>query len=165
MALAGLSTLGVKLGYASGSSKPSALTELTRINSIGGISLSTESIDASSLVDEVTRRIAGRADTDENLPVTINATDATIGEWESLITVFEGLTGEAELWFEVYHPRLTKGFWFKAEPPKKLPMPEMGQNQLLTMEINLVVTEYVGMETAVAPTASGDTSGDTTGTT
>ena len=31
-------------------------------------------------------------------------------------------------------------------------MPEMGQNQLLTMEINVVVTEYVGMASAVAPT-------------
>ena len=152
MALAGLSTLGVKFGYKAGATQPDSFTELTRINSIGGISLSTEAIDASALVDEVTRRVAGRADTDETLPVTINATDETIAEWEGVITAFNGLTTGQELWFEVYHPRLTKGFFFKAEPPKKLPMPEMGQNQLLTMEINLVVTEYVGMATAVAPT-------------
>ena len=151
MALAGLSTLGVKFGYAAGTTQPNAFTELTRINSIGGISLSTEAIDASALTDDTTRRVAGRADTDETLPVTINATDATITEWEGVITAYEGLTTGQELWFEVYHPRLTKGFFFKAEPPKKLPMPEMGQNQLLTMEINLVVTEYVGMSTAVAP--------------
>lgn len=151
MALAGLSTLGVKFGYKAGATQPDSFTELTRINSIGGISLSTEAIDASALVDEVTRRVAGRADTDETLPVTINCTDATIAEWEGVITAFNGLTTGQELWFEVYHPRLAKGFFFKAEPPKKLPMPEMGQNQLLTMEINLVVTEYVGMATAVAP--------------
>lgn len=151
MALAGLSTLGVKFGYGAGTTQPNAFTELTRINSIGGISLSTEAIDASALVDEVTRRVAGRADTDETLPVTINATDATITEWEGVITAYNGLTTGQELWFEVYHPKLTKGFFFKAEPPKKLPMPEMGQNQLLTMEINLVVTEYVGMATAVEP--------------
>lgn len=151
MALAGLSTLGVKFGYGAGTTQPNAFTELTRINSIGGISLSIEAIDASALVDEVTRRVAGRADTDETLPVTINATDATITEWEGVITAYNGLTTGQELWFEVYHPRLTKGFFFKAEPPKKLPMPEMGQNQLLTMEINLVVTEYVGMATAVEP--------------
>jgi len=151
MALAGLSTLGVKFGYKAGATQPDSFTELSRINSIGGISLSTEAIDASALVDEVTRRVAGRADTDETLPVTINATDATIAEWEGVITAFNGLTTGQELWFEVYHPRLTKGFFFKAEPPKKLPMPEMGQNQLLTMEINLVVTEYVGIATAVEP--------------
>lgn len=152
MALAGLSTLGVKFGYAVGATQPNAFTELTRINGIGGISLSTEAIDASALVDEVTRRVAGKADTDETLPVTINATDETITEWEAVITAFNGLTTGQEVWFEVYHPRLTKGFFFKAEPPKKLPMPEMRQNQLLTMEINLVVTEYVGMASAVAPT-------------
>ena len=152
MALAGLSTLGVKFGYAVGATQPDSFTELTRINGIGGISLSTEAIDASALVDEVTRRVAGRADTDETLPITINATNETITEWEAVITAFNGLTTGQEIWFEVYHPRLTKGFFFKAEPPKKLPMPEMGQNQLLTMEINLVVTEYVGMATAIAPT-------------
>jgi len=156
MALAGLSTLGVKIGYAASVNSPSALAELSRINAIGGISLSTEAIDASSLVDEVTRRVAGRADTDETLPVTVNVTDATITEWQAVITAFNGLTTGQELWFEVYHPRLTNGFWFKAEPPKKLPMPEMGQNSLLTMEINLVVTEYVGLATAVAPTAAGE---------
>lgn len=153
MALAGLSTLGVRFGYKASATMPTAsMTELTRINSIGGVSISTESIDASALVDEVTRRVAGRGDTDETLPVTINATDATITEWEGVITAFGSLTTGQELWFEVYHPRLTKAFWFKAEPPQKLPMPEMGQNQLLTMEINLVVTEYVGLDTAVAIT-------------
>ena len=151
MALAGLSTLGVKFGYKAGATQPDSFTELSRINSIGGISLSTEAIDASALVDEVTRRVAGRADTDETVPVTINATDATITEWEGVITAYNGLTSGQELWFEVYHPKLAKGFFFKAEPPKKLPMPEMGQNQLLTMEINLVVTEYVGLATAVEP--------------
>lgn len=73
MALAGLSTLGVKIGYAASENAPAAVTELSRINAIGGISLSTEAIDASSLVDEVTRRVAGRADTDETLPVDIVA--------------------------------------------------------------------------------------------
>ena len=154
MALAGLSTLGVKFGYKAGATQPDSFTELTRINSIGGISLSTEAIDASALTDDTTRRVAGRADTDETLPVTINATDETIAEWEGVITAYNGLTSGQELWFEVYHPKLTKGFFFKAEPPKKLPMPEMGQNQLLTMEINLVVTEYVGMATGVAPTTT-----------
>lgn len=157
MAVAGISTLGVELGYAAGSSKPSALTELTRINSIGGITLSTASIDASALTDAVTRRIAGRAETDETLPVTINATDETITEWESLISTYNGLTTGQELWFEVYSPYLTKGIWFTAQPPQKLPMPEMRQNQLLTMQINLIVTEYHGWDTAVNPSTTGAT--------
>lgn len=53
MAAAGVSTLGIKFGYAAGtySTKPSTFTLLTRINAIGGIALETEQIDASALED------------------------------------------------------------------------------------------------------------------
>ena len=153
MALAGLSTLGVKFGYGSGATKPTAFTELTRINSIPGLALSPESIDASALTDEITRRIAGRSDTDETLGIVVNWTPATLTEWEGVLSAYEALTGEAEMWFTVYHPDMAKGWFFKAQPPKKLPMPEFGQNSLLTVEIPLVVTEYIGMDTAVEPTA------------
>ena len=83
MAIAGLSTLGMIFCYGTGATKPtsSGLTELTRINNIGGISLNVESIDASAITDAITRRIAGRADTDETLNVTVNVTSATITEW------------------------------------------------------------------------------------
>lgn len=63
MAVAGVSTLGIKLGWSIGSTMPSSFTQLTRINAIGGISLETEQIDASALEDFVTRYIAGRQDT------------------------------------------------------------------------------------------------------
>lgn len=43
--LPGISTIGIKLGWAIGISKPSAFTQLHRINAIGGISLETEQID------------------------------------------------------------------------------------------------------------------------
>ena len=54
MAAAGLSSLGLILGYAAGtySTCPSAFTVLSRINAIGGIALETEQIDASALEDQ-----------------------------------------------------------------------------------------------------------------
>lgn len=61
----GLSTLGVKLGYGVETvqgEKPSAFTWLERCNTINGIELSTEVIDASALEDYVARKIAGRQD-------------------------------------------------------------------------------------------------------
>lgn len=53
MALAGVSTLGIKFGYHLGTydSTPSSFTLLNRINNIAGISLETEQIDASALED------------------------------------------------------------------------------------------------------------------
>lgn len=51
---AGLSTLGVKFGYGvetTAGEKPAAFTWLERCNSISGLDLSTENIDASALED------------------------------------------------------------------------------------------------------------------
>ena len=65
---AGLATLGVKFGYAvetTAGEKPAAFTWLERCNSISGLELSTEQIDASALEDYVTKYVAGRQDSGE----------------------------------------------------------------------------------------------------
>ena len=70
--LAGLSSLGVKFGYAveqTAGSKPAAFTQLERCNSVAGIALSTENIDASALEDLVTRYVPGRQDSGKLLLV------------------------------------------------------------------------------------------------
>lgn len=154
MALAGVSTLGVLFGYAGESTadtKPSAFTKLTRINSIGNIDLSTNQIDASALEDMISKYVAGRQDTGGTFSVTVNVTDDTITEWEGVITAYNALEGGKQMWFETYSPYLTKGFFVKAQPPKKLPQPSMDQNGLMTMEIQLTIAEYVGLDDAVVP--------------
>lgn len=151
MALAGVSTLGIKLGWAIGSSLPSAYALLTRINAIGGISLETEQIDASALEDYVTRYIAGRQDTGGSFPITVNITDDTIAEWEAVIAAYNAKSSDESLYFEVWSPYLTKGFFIKAQPPQVLPMSEMAQNELQTVEISLTIEEYLGMEDKVEP--------------
>ena len=154
MATAGISTLGIKLGYGIGASMPSSFKQLTRINAIGGISLETEQIDASALEDYVTRYIAGRQDTGGSFPVTINPTDDTIAEWQSLISAYNAKAANENLYFEVWSPYLTKAFFILAQPPQQLPMSEMAQNELQTIEIGLTIDQYLGMDTAVEPTGS-----------
>lgn len=151
MAVPGVSTLGIKLGYAIGSSMPASFQVLTRINAIGGISLETEQIDASALEDYVTRYIAGRQDTGGNFPITINITDETIAEWEALIAAYNAKASDEQLYLEVWSPYLTKAFFINAQPPKVLPMSEMAQNELQTVEIGMTIEEYLGMDTAVEP--------------
>ena len=151
MAAPGVSTLGIKLGYGIGSSLPSSFTVLTRINAIGGISLETEQIDASALEDYVTRYVAGRQDTGGSFPITINVTDDTIAEWEALIAAYNAKANDEALYLEVWSPYLTKAFFIKAQPPQVLPMSEMAQNELQTIEIGLTIEEYLGMDTAVEP--------------
>ena len=60
---AGLTSLGVKLGYALESTagqKPASFTWLERCDNIGGVSLSTNQIDVSAIEDLVTRYKKGK---------------------------------------------------------------------------------------------------------
>lgn len=148
--LAGISTLGVQVGYAVGSTKPNSLVELERCNSIGGIELSTEQIDASALIDAVSRYIAGRADTGGTWDLTFNLTDEVQTILEGMLDAYADRTSGQALWLEVIAPDLTDGFWVKAQPPAKIPMPEMSQNALLTVTISFSIEEYIGLDTKVS---------------
>ena len=153
MALAGVSTLGITFGYGTESAvgtKPGTFTELTRINSIGGITIENEQIDASSLVDEVSRYIRGRGDTGGSFPVTVNLTPDTKTEWSTVISTYAALTGGLRMWFEVIIPGFTEAFFIVAQPPTSIPMPELNQNELLTVEFTLTIEEYKGMGEKVA---------------
>lgn len=156
MAAAGISTLGVKFGWADSSdTTPTAFKLLTRINAIGGITVESEQIDASALEDYLTRYIAGRADTGGSCSVTVNATSDTIAEWKDVFTASQTATAQGGgLWFEVWSPYLSDGFFFIAQTPTEFPMPEQGQNELMTVEIPLTIVEYKGLATSVEPKAT-----------
>lgn len=154
MALAGLSTLGITFGYGvetTAGTKPSAFTQLTRINSIGGISITPETIDASALEDAVEKSVAGRASTGATWEVVINYTPDTATEWANVISAYN--TGKAsgyQTWFEVIVPSMSDGFFVIAEPPQEIPMPELGQNALLTVTMSLTIVDYKGTSAKVA---------------
>ena len=86
-----------------------------------------------------------------NFPITINITDETIAEWEALIAAYNAKASDEQLFLEVWSPYLTKAFFINAQPPKVLPMSEMAQNELQTVEIGMTIEEYLGMDTAVEP--------------
>ena len=153
MAVTGLASLGVTFGYGTettADTKPSTFTQLTRINNIGAISLENQTIDSSALEDYVTKMIAGRADTPGNIGVTVNLTDATKTEWETLISTYKALTGGMQMWFEIIIPGITEGYFFIAQPPQEMPSPEIGQNELLTVEMSLTIVDVKAFDTAVS---------------
>lgn len=153
--IAGLSTLGVKFGYAVETvkgQKPDAFTWLERCNQIGGISLSTEQIDASALEDLVTRNIAGRQGSGGEWAVTFNDTAEVQTQLTAMIAAYNaGKESELKTWFTVWAPGLTNAYFVVAEPPQKLPMPEHAQNSLKTIELTFTIDEYKGTDTAVEP--------------
>lgn len=153
MGAAGISTLGITFGYgveSTAGTKPTTFTKLNRINAIGGIAISNEQIDASALEDMVSRYVQGRGDTGGSFAVTVNATPETIAEWKAVIEAYKALTDGKRMWFETIIPGFDESFFVVAQPPTAIPQPEIGQNSLLTIEMNLTIEEYKGMDTKVA---------------
>lgn len=152
----GLSTLGVKFGYAvetSAGVKPEAFIQLERCNSIAGISLETEQIDASALEDQITKYVAGRQDTGGTWEVTFNLTNDVIDQLEEMISASQTARESGLMtWYEVWSPALDKSFFVVAEPPKNIPVPEFAQNELQTVAMTFTINEYKGMDTAIEPT-------------
>ena len=146
MADYGLSTLGIRL-YAAESptgakvTTASAYSMLTRINSIGEMTLEANSIDASALEDYVTHYVAGRADVSDTYPITINLTNETEAEWAELLG--------KKICFLTAIPGLTKQIFVIATVPAKLPAPALDQNGLLTVTINCTTNDFIGLDTAV----------------
>ena len=154
MALAGLSTLGITFGYgveSTASTKPGSFEQLTRINSIGGISITPETIDASALEESVEQSVAGRATTGGTWEVVVNYTPETATEWATLISAYNTAhASQLQMWFEVIVPGMTDAFFVVAEPPQEIPMPELGQNALLTVTMSLTIVDYKGTSAKVA---------------
>ena len=152
MAAAGISTLGITFGYGTettAGTKPTSFKQLTRINALGGINIEPEQIDASALEDEITRYVKGRADTGGSFAVTVNFTSDTVKEWKDLITAYKALSGGKRMWFETIIPGIDNSFFVVAQPPEEIPQPEIGQNELLTVEMNLTIEEYKGLDASV----------------
>lgn len=152
MAVAGISTLGITFGYGTettAGTKPTTFKKLTRINSIGGISVTPEQIDASAVEDTLTRNISGRGDTGGSFAVTINFTPETKTEWANLITEYKALSDGKRMWFEIIIPNFDDAFFAVGQPPLEIPSPEISQNELLTIEMTLTIEEYKGMDTKV----------------
>ena len=157
--LAGLSTLGVvvSVGFETvAGQKPTDFVVRHRINSVGGISISPETIDASALEDLAERSVAGRATTGGNFPISYNVTDETIAEWEETIEDYQEASANGlRMWVQIAHPSMQRAYFVVAQPPLIIPMPDFDQNGLLVNELPMTIEDYKGLDTKVAPTDNG----------
>ena len=56
------------------------------------------------------------------------------------------------MWFQEITPGLSDAEFFVAQPPSILPISGKSQNELLTMEINLIIEEMIETSAKVEPT-------------
>lgn len=161
MAIPGLSTLGIEVGYAivtTTASLPNAFTALPRCNSADGIELTAESIDASALEDYVTQRVAGRSDIPETWAMTFNNTPASRTAVTTMISAYTtGLASDSDtlVCIEIYDPKDAAGAYFVfVQPPSMLGMSELSQNSLKTFQVSNTLVKVHGYGTGVKPTAA-----------
>lgn len=149
----GLTTLGVRVAYGvetTAGTKPSTFTWLQRCDSVAGIDLPSEKIDVSAIEDLQTAYAAGRQDSGGEWALGFNFTDEVNTMLTTMISAYNtAKTNGKAMWFEVYHPSLTNGFFVVAEPPQLVPMPEFGQNEKLTVTITNTIVEYKGTSAKV----------------
>lgn len=149
MALAGLSSLGITFGWGVeevAGEKPSTFTKLNRINSLGEIAIENEQIDASALDDIVSAYIQGRGDTGGTFEVGVNYTPETVEEWKEVIEAYNTAKESGKrVWFQTIIPGFSESDYVVAQPPTKIPSPSKRQNELLVVNMNLIIEEYVGL--------------------
>lgn len=155
--IAGLTTLGMKVGYAVetvAGQRPAKFKWLQRADSIGGIDLPTENIDVSAIEDYQTRYAPGRQDSGGEWAIGFNYTDEVKAQLTEMIAAYnEGISAATPLkmWFTVWHPSLQSNFDVVAAPPQLIPMPEIGQNEKLVVSMTMTIDEYKGVGTKVEP--------------
>lgn len=152
-----LTTLGVKLGYATATengTKPTAFTWLKRCKSIGAIDLTTDSIDVTALEDEIKQYADGAQDTGGKVDTTFGVSDDTEATLSTYLAAGQAAkTANKEFWHVVWFPALKKSFYFIATPGTKIGLPDIGVGNAAEFKLSLVLNEYIGLDTAVEPTA------------
>ena len=107
---------------------------------------------ASALEDYVTKYIAGRQDSGGDWTVTFNYTAEVATQLKAMIAAYNTAKASGlKTWFEVWIPSMPDGFFIVAQPPQVLSMPEISQNQLLTIDVTFAVEDYKGELTAIEP--------------
>ena len=96
--------------------------------------------------------MAGRQDSGGEWSVTFNYTAEVAAQLKDMIAAYNtGKLSGLKTWYEVWIPNATDAFFLVAQPPQVLPMPEIAQNELLTIDVSFAVEDYKGESTAIEP--------------
>lgn len=151
-----LSTIGVKLGYApatTNGTKPTAFEWLESCKSIGGIDLTQDTIDVTTLASEIREYTEGLADTGGAWNTVYGVCDESIDELEKMLaTTATAKKDGKEIWWDVWFPSLKKSFYVIATPGTKIALSEIAVGGPAEFPVALTINRYHGLDTAVEPT-------------
>lgn len=150
-----LTTAGIKLGYApetTAGTQPTTFTNITGPKSIPDLNPEPETVETTTLnATEWKTYVDGLKDTGGALGVTFNLTEEFMGKWDALMTAYEDAKeSNMAIWFVVYIPGLTKGFFFTGNPSELgLSAAEVGN--VLETTVYVTPTSVKGWLTTVNP--------------
>lgn len=150
-----LTTAGIKLGYGvetTAGTKPTAFTNIPGPKSIPDLNPEPETVESTTLnATEWKTYVDGLKDTGGALGITFNLTEAFMTTWESIMSAYEtAKTDSKAMWFVVYIPGLTKGFFFTGNPSDLgLSAAEVGN--ILETTTYITPTAVKGWETTINP--------------
>ena len=115
-----LSTAGITLKYATGSTKPSTgFTAINGIKSLSEINPEPNMLDCTPLAEtEWHRYIPGLKDIGGAWSITVNDYDDFRTSWDDVLDDYAGRTSGHDMWFEINVPGLTtnSSFYFTGIP-------------------------------------------------
>lgn len=154
MAGLALSTIGVKFGWGLGTptTAPSTFKQIEECVSIGGVELTKDKLDATSLESKKKKYVGGHEDTGGELPTTFNASDVFEEQWAEMLAAYDGKTATQAMWFCAFHPSKKKMNAYIVEPGS-LPAPEYAVGNVLQYNIKNTLIDLPEPIAATEPTA------------
>ena len=140
-----LSTAGIAIKYApetvAGTRPTGTYTTIAGIKSVSDLNPSPNAIDSTTFDDLVWKTYEnGLKDFGGAITFTANFTDTFKTAWGTLCTAAGSAEGSGfAIWFEVYVPGLTKGFFFPASP-SSIGMPAATVDSLIEIQARVSPT-------------------------
>ena len=148
-----LSTAGVALKYAVGSTadtKPTAFTQIHDIKEIPDFNPEPETIEATDLEETDSKfYVAGLKDVGGALGFLANFTQTLQTQWSEIMSAYEtAVQSNQKMWFEISHPKLEKAVFFTGEP-SSMGLPSMSVSSILETTLYITPTSAPKWETKI----------------
>lgn len=156
-----LSTAGIQVAFAietTAGEKPSVFRDIPGPKSIPDLNPEPSSYDTTSLnATEWKTYMEGLKDLGGALGITFGMTQKTLDTWNTdVCAAAKTALGDGKrCWFEFYHPKLDKSFFFTGNPTT-LGFPSAEVDQVWDATVNVVPTGEIGWSEAIEPTDAAE---------
>lgn len=146
-----LNTIGIKIGWASESTKgsrpTSGYTNIPDIKEIPAIESTPSQLEVTNLVDTHKRYIPGVIDSGNDFALTANMTAALKTAWASVVSAANAAWASGKsTWFEISIPNFDS--FYIAGMPTEMGVSQMGVDAVVDATLHIIPNQIAGWATA-----------------